>query len=702
MTRRPMKAALPKPAENLTEAEAKSELARLASEIAHHNQLYYQQDAPEISDADFDALVKRNQAIEARFPSLRRADSPSAKVGAAVASGFAKVRHALPMLSLDNAFEEADVRDFFARVRRFLGLKEDEAIEVAAEPKIDGLSASLRYEDGRFVQGATRGDGAEGEDITANLMTLTDVPQLLKGHRGGGVFEVRGEVYMRRDEFAKLNQRREKAGEPQFANPRNAAAGSTRQLDPTITAERPLHFFAYAPGQIDDPKELGDGQWDFLGRLKAHGFAVNPLAKRCHGVEEALAFHAEIAAKRADLPYDIDGVVYKVNRRDWQERLGMVSRAPRWALAHKFPAEQAETRLNDIIIQVGRTGALTPVAVLEPITVGGVVVSRATLHNEDEIARKDVRVGDRVILQRAGDVIPQIIAVVEKARTRGAKPFRFPDHCPICGSLAIREPGMAVRRCTGGLICPAQVAERLRHFVSRNAFDIEGLGDKHIAEFHKDGLLKNPADIFRLKDKREALENREGWGKQSVAKLLAAIEARREISLERFIHGLGIPQVGEATAKLLARSYGSLKRWREAMIAAGDPESAAFQELDAIEGIGPSVAADIVGFFAEPHNLAILDDLEREVTATDYVRSRAAKESPVAGKTVVFTGTLAKMTRQEAKARAETLGAHVAESVSKKTDYVVVGADPGSKAKKAAELGITVLDEDAWLKLIGE
>jgi DNA ligase (NAD+) len=702
MTRRPAKAADPKPAEKLTETEAKTELARLASEIARHSQLYYQQDAPEISDADFDALVKRNQAIEARFPALRRADSPSIQVGAAAASGFAKVRHALPMLSLDNAFEESDVRDFFARVRRFLGLKEDEEIEVAAEPKIDGLSASLHYEGGRFLAGATRGDGSVGEDITANLKTLADVPQTLKGRHGKGVFEVRGEVYMRRDDFGKLNQRREKAGEPLFANPRNAAAGSTRQLDPKITADRPLHFFAYAPGQIDDQAELGDGQWDFLARLKAHGFAVNPLAKRCRGVEEALAFHAEIAAKRADLPYDIDGVVYKVSRRDWQERLGMVSRAPRWALAHKFPAEQAETRLNDIIIQVGRTGALTPVAVLEPITVGGVVVSRATLHNEDEIARKDVRVGDRVIVQRAGDVIPQIIAVVEKARARGARPFTFPDHCPICGSLAIREPGMAVRRCTGGLICSAQVAERLRHFVSRNAFDIEGLGDKHVAEFHKDGLLKNPADIFRLKEKRQALEEREGWGKQSVAKLLAAIEARREISLERFIYGLGIPQVGEATAKLLARSYGSLKHWREAMIAAGDPESPAFQELDAIEGIGPSVAADIVGFFAEPHNLAILDDLEREVTAADYVGARAAKDSPVAGKTVVFTGTLEKMTRQEAKARAETLGAHVAESVSKKTDYVVVGADPGSKAKKAAEIGVTVLDEDAWLKLIAE
>jgi DNA ligase (NAD+) len=689
------------PVEALSRAEAKKELAALAAEIAHHNQLYHQKDAPEISDADFDALVRRNGELEARFPDLRRADSPSQAVGAPVASGFAKVRHSRPMLSLENAFAESDVRDFFGRVRRFLGLPEDAAIEVSAEPKIDGLSASLRYEDGEFVQGATRGDGTIGEDITPNLRTIADLPKTLKGHRPKGVLEVRGEVYMRRDDFAQLNQRRAAAGEPLFANPLNAAAGSTRQLDSAITADRPLHFFAYSPGQVDDESVLGAGQWEFLSRLKALGFAVNPLARRCRGVEAALAFHAEIGAERVGLPYDIDGVVYKVDRRDWQERLGMVSRAPRWALAHKFPAEQAETLLRDIVIQVGRTGALTPVAMLEPITVGGVVVARATLHNEDEIARKDIRIGDRVIVQRAGDVIPQIIAVVEKARPKGAKPYRFPDHCPVCGSLAIREPGEVVRRCTGGLICEAQLTERLRHFVSRNAFDIEGLGEKHIVEFHKEGLLKSPADVFRLKDKRSALVERAGWGQQSVAKLLAAIEARRKVPLERFIYALGIPQVGEATARLLARNYGSLKHWREAMSEAQDPESPALQDLDSIEGIGPSVAADIVGFFAEQHNLDVLDDLEREVEVEDYVRARAAKDSPVAGKTVVFTGTLEKMTRHEAKARAETLGAKVGESVSKKTDYVVVGADPGSKAKKAAELGLTVLDEDAWLKLIG-
>src|SRR5262249_3847872 len=419
------------------------------AEIAHHNELYHQKDAPEISDAAFDALVRRNGELEARFPDLTRTDSPSVAVGAPVASGFAKLRHSRPMLSLENAFAESDVRDFFGRVRRFLGLPEDEAIEVSAEPKIDGLSASLRYEDGEFVQGATRGDGAVGEDITANLRTIADLPKTLKDHRPRGVLEVRGEVYMRRDDFARLNQRRAAAGEPLFANPRNAAAGSTRQLDSTITADRPLHFFAYAPGEIDDESVLGAGQWEFLARLKALGFSVNPLARRCRGVEEALAFHAHIASQRVELPYDIDGVVYKVDRRDWQDRLGMVSRAPRWALAHKFPAEQAETLLRDIVIQVGRTGALTPVAMLEPITVGGVVVSRATLHNEDEIARKDVRIGGRVKLQRAGDVIPQIIAVVEKARPKSAEPYKFPDHCPVCGSLAIREPGEAVRRCTG-------------------------------------------------------------------------------------------------------------------------------------------------------------------------------------------------------------------------------------------------------------
>jgi DNA ligase (NAD+) len=694
------KGAAEKPVEQLSETEARKELARLAEEIAHHRRLYFQKDAPEISDAAFDAMVQRNEAIEARFPELRREDSPSASVGAPAAAGFAKVRHTRPMLSLENALQESDVRDFFARVRRFLGLRENAAVEVTAEPKIDGLSASLRYEDGRFVQGATRGDGSVGEDITANLKTITDVPKTLKGAHPK-VFEVRGEVYMRRSEFAKLNERRQAAGEPLFANPRNAAAGSVRQLDPSITASRPLHFFAYSPSEIDE-EAFGSSQWDFLKTLEARGFAVNPLAKLCGSIEEALEFHAHIQSQRAELPYDIDGVVYKVNRRDWQERLGMVSRAPRWAVAHKFPAEQAETLLRDIRVQVGRTGALTPVAELEPVTVGGVVVSRATLHNEDEIARKDIRIGDRVLIQRAGDVIPQILSVVEKARPKNSRRYEFPDHCPACGSLAIREPGEAVRRCTGGLICPAQAVERLRHFVSRNAFDIEGMGDKHVMEFLAHGLVKGPADIFRLSRHRTALEAREGWGKQSVAKLLDAIESRRRIALDRFIYALGIPQVGEATARLLARNYGSLGRWRDAMREAQDPEGPAFQDLDSIEGIGPSVAADIVGFFAEPHNLQVLDDLAREVTVEDFKASARRTQSKVAGKTVVFTGTLEKMTRHEAKARAESLGAKVAGSVSKSTDYVVVGSDPGSKARKAAELGVAVLDEDSWLKLIAE
>jgi DNA ligase (NAD+) len=687
------------PPEELTPEQAAEELARLAAEIARHDRLYYQLDRPEISDAEYDALVRRNAAIEARFPELRRPDSPSLRVGAPPTGGFAKVTHARPMLSLDNAFDEEDVREFWARIRRFLGLPPDEPIEVVAEPKIDGLSASLRYENGRFVQGATRGDGTTGEDITANLRTLKDVPKVLKDGPAPAVLEVRGEVYMRRSEFAAMNAARAAEGKPLFANPRNAAAGSTRQLDPAVTASRPLRFFAYAWGEVD-----GDGwetHWQFLERLKAWGFPVNPMARLCRTIEEALDLYRKLAAERATLPYDIDGVVYKVNRVDWQRRLGFVGRAPRWALAHKFPAEQAVTRLNGITIQVGRTGALTPVAELEPITVGGVVVARATLHNEDEIARKDIRIGDWVTIQRAGDVIPQVVGVVKERRPADSTPYVFPDHCPACGSLAIREPGEAVRRCTGGLICPAQRLERLRHFVSRDAFDIEGLGGKHIAAFLKDGLIKTPGDIFRLKDRASEIEKREGWGKQSVANLLAAIERRRTITLDRFIYALGIRQVGQVTARLLAKCYVSFEAWRKAMMEARDPESAAYAELDNIEGIGPSVAADIVGFFAEQHNLEVLDDLRREVTIEDFTAPDGASEA-LGGKTLVFTGTLETMTRSEAKARAEALGAKVASSVSKNTDYVVVGADAGSKARKAAELGVTVLTEKDWLELIGE
>ena len=685
--------------EKLKAAEAKQELARLAAEIARHDRLYHQQDAPEISDADYDALRRRNDAIEARFPELRRPDSPTLRVGAAAATGFAKVTHARPMLSLDNAFDEADARDFVARIRRFLRLADDAAVELVAEPKIDGLSASLRYENGAFVQGATRGDGTVGEDVTANLRTIKDIPRKLSGTKVPQVLEVRGEIYMRRDDFMTLNAERAKAGEAVYANPRNFAAGSVRQIDPKMTAARPLRFFAYAWGEVSEP--VAETHWDFLQRLKAWGFAVNPLAKRCPDIDAALAFYREVGDERAKLPYEIDGVVYKVNRFDWQDRLGMVSRAPRWALAHKFPAEQAQTILRAITIQVGRTGALTPVANLEPITVGGVVVSRATLHNEDEIVRKDVREGDTVIIQRAGDVIPQVVAVVTEKRPRNSKPFVFPDRCPVCNSHAVREEGEVVRRCTGGLICAAQVVERLKHFVSRNAFDIDGLGGKSIEELWQLGWLKTPADIFRLHKHADALIEREGWGEQSVAKLLQAIEARRTVPLERFIYALGIPQVGDATARLLARNYGSLPAWRDAMIAAGDPESAAFHDLDNIESIGPSLAADIVAFFAEPHNLKALDDLMAEVTPQDFVAPQTTG-SAIAGKTVVFTGNLEAMTRNEAKARAEQLGARVASSVSKKTDYVIVGADAGSKAAKAKELGLTMLDEAEWLKLIGE
>jgi DNA ligase (NAD+) len=696
-----MKAASPLtkvPVEKLTREDAAKELERLAGAIAHHDTRYHQQDAPEISDAEYDALKRRNDLIEARFPALKREDSPNKRVGARAAPGFAKVTHAKPMLSLDNAFDEGGVREFVARIRRFLNLKADDPVELVAEPKIDGLSASLRYEKGRFVQGATRGDGVVGEDITQNLWTLDDVPKTLSGKDVPEVIEIRGEVYMRRDAFQKLNARREAEGEALFANPRNAAAGSVRQLDSTVTASRPLHFFAYSWGEITGP--VADSHWHFLERLKRWGFQVNPAAKLCRDIDQALALYEKIGDGRAELPYDIDGVVYKVNRLDWQERLGYVSRAPRWALAHKFAAERAETRLNAIIIQVGRTGTLTPVAELEPITVGGVVVGRATLHNEDEIQRKDIRVGDHVVIQRAGDVIPQVVEVVLAKRPKGSKPFAFPDRCPACGSLAIREPGEVARRCTGGLICPAQAVERLKHFVSRNAFDIEGLGGKHIETFWKDKLIEQPGDIFRLRQHRDAIAEREGWGAQSVAKLVDAIEARRTIRLDRFIYALGIRQVGEATAKLLARNYGSFAAWRDAMTEAQDAESPAYQDLDNIDGIGPSVAADILGFFAEDHNLKILGDLAKQLTIED-VAAPAAGGSPIAGKSVVFTGTLETMTRGEAKATAESLGAKVAGSVSKKTDIVVVGADAGSKAKKAAELGVTTMSEAEFLSFIG-
>jgi DNA ligase (NAD+) len=685
----------------LTEEEARHELAWLADEIGRHDRLYYTETAPEISDADYDALRRRNTAIEVRFPELIRADSPSRRIGAAPATGFAKVTHSRPMLSLENAFEDADVREFFAGIRNFFrrtateALVAEDIIEIMAEPKIDGLSIGLTYRQGRLVQGATRGDGVTGENVTTNLRTLATIPETLAGDEWPELIEIRGEVYLERAGFFALNEERAAAGEPVFANPRNAAAGSLRQLDSTITARRPLKFFAYAWGEAD--ARFARTHKEALARFRDWGFTVNPRSRLCRGIDQALAYYSEIAAERAGLPYDIDGVVYKVNDLGLQDRLGMVSRAPRWAVAQKFPAQQAQTILRDICIQVGRQGSLTPVAMLEPITVGGVVVQRATLHNEDEIARKDVRVGDTVVVQRAGDVIPQIVAVVLDRRPKDAQPYAFPDHCPICGSLAVREPGQVARCCTGGLICAAQAVERLRHFVSRNCFDIEGLGEKHITAFWRDGLIRQPGDIFRLDPK--VIMKREGWGELSARNLISAINERRRIAFDRFINALGIPQVGQATARLLARHYRSLANWRREMEAAQDPESEALAGLVEVGGIGESMAADIIGFFAEPHNQAVLDDLAREVAVIDWEAPAQRVASPLAGKTIVFTGSLESMSRSEAKARAEALGANVTSSVSAKTDYVVAGADPGSKATKAATLGVKLLDEADWLAL---
>ncbi|MFO1145265.1 MAG: NAD-dependent DNA ligase LigA, partial [Rhodospirillales bacterium] len=670
------------PVEALTAEQAAAELQALADEIAAYDRAYHQEDAPLVDDAGYDALRRRNDALEARFPALIRSDSPSHRVGAPVAPGFARVQHVRPMLSLGNVFSDEELLEFVHGVRHFLKeLRDDPELPLAmmAEPKIDGLSISLRYERGRFTVGATRGDGYTGENVTANLRTMADIPDTLPD--APGVFEVRGEVYMTRADFLALNERQRESGGKIFANPRNAAAGSLRQLDPTITAGRPLRFFAYAWGEVSEP--VAATHRGFLDRLEETGLPVNPEARLCRDAEEMLAFCRELGDKRALLPYDIDGIVFKVNRLDWQERLGFVSRAPRWAIARKFPAERARTRINAIRVQVGRTGILTPVADLEPVTVGGVVVARATLHNEDEIARKDVREGDTVVVQRAGDVIPQVVAVVAEERPADAAPFVFPRTCPECGSAVLREPGAAANRCTGGLVCPAQAVERLKHFVSRDAFDIDGLGERHLVAFRNDGLISTPADLFRLKNHAEALRSRERWGERSAANLLAAIEQRRRVPLDRFIFALGIPQVGQATARLLARHYRSLATLRAAMTEAADSASEAARDLDAIDGIGPSVAADLTAFFAEPHNLQVLDDLQAEVTVEDFA-GPAAGAGELAGKTIVFTGTLTVMTRSEAKARAEALGANVAASVSRRTDCVVIGADAGSKAKKAA------------------
>ncbi len=752
---------------DLEKLDVKVRHSELAQEIRRHDEAYYSKDAPEVSDADYDRLRAELEALEAAHPALVTADSPSQTVGAAPSRGFGKVKHVVHMLSLSNVFSEDDVADFLARVRRFLGLAEDEAIELLAEPKIDGLSCSLRYEDRRLVQAATRGDGAEGEDITANVMTIADVPKELP-ETAPNLLEVRGEIYMRRSDFEALNEAQEAAGDKVFANPRNAAAGSVRQLNSAVTAGRKLHFYGYGlgehgalPPQLNslsnppaNPNPEGRGgkedvqedtqentQFYIIRLLKGWGFSIpvisieglqpemersdqvdgglGPAAQSVlhenggggmivSSVEEIVRFYDALSEKRPHLDYEIDGIVYKVNRLNWQARLGNVSRAPRWATAHKFPAEQAVTIVRDIDIQVGRTGALTPVARLEPISVGGVVVSNATLHNRDEIARKGVKIGDTVVVQRAGDVIPQVVKVLKDKRDGSERDFAFPDTCPVCGSLAIREDEDVVTRCTGGLICAAQAVERLKHFVSRLAFDIEGLGKKIIEQFYEDGLIKSPVDIFTLEARNAGFESpiceRDGWGELSEKNLFASINQRRAVVFNRFIYGLGIRQVGEATAKRLAGVYGDLEHLSAAMQAAADRESEAFADLLAIEDIGPGVADELIGFFAETHNVELLEALAGHLNIHPLALPNVG-DSFVTGKTVVFTGTMETLSRQEAKAQAEMLGAKVSGSVSKKTDYVIAGADAGSKLKKAKDLqdngaDIKVLSEEEWIALI--
>ncbi|WP_405051416.1 NAD-dependent DNA ligase LigA [Sphingomonas sp.] len=660
---------------------------RLAKDIARHNRLYHDQDAPTISDAEYDALVRDNAALEAEFPQLVRADSPSRAVGSAATSSLAKVAHARPMLSLENAFADDEVGEFLARVRRFLSLAPDAEVALTAEPKIDGLSCSLRYEDGVLVLAATRGDGAVGEDVTANARTISDIPQVLAG--APGILEVRGEVYMAKADFTALNERQEAAGGKIFANPRNAAAGSLRQKDPSITAARPLRFLAHGWGEVSEP--LGATQSEAMARLAALGFPVSDLLVRVAMLDGTLAHNTKIEHARADLPFDIDGVVYKVDRLDWQERLGQVARAPRWGLAHKFPAERAETTLIAIDFQVGRTGKLTPVGRLTPVGVGGVIVQNVTLHNRDEIARLGLRVGDRVRIQRAGDVIPQVVENLSREEVRA--PYAFPDHCPECQSEAVAEEGEVDVRCTGGLICPAQRIERLKHFVSRGAMDIDGLGEKSIVEFVELGWLHSPADIFRLKRHRDDLVGREGWKEKSVDNLLAAIEMRVGFDPARFLFGLGIRHVGAVTAKDLMRAFGTV----EALQAAATGEGAQV-ELSAVEGVGPVVAEALTDFFHEPHNRDALADLLGVAGPAAFVST--ARVTEWTGKTIVFTGTLETMSRDEAKAQAERLGARVAGSVSAKTDLIVAGPGAGSKLKKAAELGLRVASEAEWAAIV--
>jgi DNA ligase (NAD+) len=701
----------------LSKAQARVEHKRLALELERHDRLYYQEDAPKVSDAEYDALRKRFNAVEARFPEFVTSDSPSQKVGAAPTGRFKKVRHAVPMLSLDNAFAEADVIDFVGRIRRFLKLGEDDRIDFSAEPKIDGLSMSLRYEKGELVTAATRGDGAEGEDVTANIRTLEDVPKKLKGRGVPEVCEVRGEVYMTKQAFLALNERQKAAGDTVFANPRNSAAGSLRQKDPSITASRPLGFFAYAWGEMSGMPE--DTQSGMIGWFERCGFKTNPLTRLCHSVEQLIAFHRTIEEARSHLDYDIDGVVYKVDRLDWQERLGFVSRTPRWAIAHKFPAERAMTVLRDIEIQVGRTGSFTPVGKLEPVSVGGVIVQNVSLHNEDYIRGvggdgeqlregRDIRIGDTVVVQRAGDVIPQVVDVVLDKRPKNAMEFHFPKKCPcplhtdvVREETAAGEEGSRAR-CTGEFACPYQKIEHLKLFASRRAFDIEGLGEKQITYFFEQGWVKEPADIFtlRARNTKLKLEAVEGYGETSVRNLFAAIEERRRISLERFIFALGMRHVGETTALALARGYGSWESFHEAClkVAQGDEETIA--EMDALDQIGDTVIKSVAAYFGESHNRGIVERLTKEVTILDAEKPKS--NSAVAGKTVVFTGALEKMTRDEAKAKAERLGAKVSGSVSKKTDYVVAGPGAGSKLAEAKKHDVAVLTEDEWLKMIGE
>jgi DNA ligase (NAD+) len=712
------------PVDELTEKQAKAEHARLADEIAGHDRRYYQEDAPTVTDAEYDELRRRYAAIEARFPQLAAGDSLSLRVGAAPSPRFAKVRHAVPMLSLDNAFADEDVVDFVGRIRRFLRLPESEEIVFSAEPKIDGLSMSLRYEDGKLVTGATRGDGAEGEDVTANAKTLQDIPKLLKGKDVPSVCEVRGEVYMTKHAFLELNKRQAEAGKQLYVNPRNTAAGSLRQLDASITAARPLGFFAYAWGEMSDmPAETQSGMIKWFERC---GFKTNPLTRICASVDQLLKFYRGIEQERSHLDYDIDGVVYKVDRLDWQERLGFVSRSPRWAIAHKFPAERAITVLKGIDIQVGRTGALTPVGKLEPVGVGGVIVQNVTLHNEDYIKGiggkgetlregRDIRVGDTVIVQRAGDVIPQIVDVVIDKRPADAKPYPFPTKCPcplhtdvLREETATGEEG-ARARCTGDFACPFQKIEHLKLFASRRAFDIDGFGDKQIEFFFELGWVREPDDIFTLRerneklalrdgDKKVRLEDIEGYGETSVRNLFGAVEARRQIGLDRFIYALGIRHVGETTALALARGYGSWEAFHDASLKVAGGDEEAIAEMDALDQIGDTVIQSVKAYFGETHNRGIVERLTREVTIVDAEKPRA--NSAVAGKTVVFTGTLEQMTRDEAKASAERLGAKVSNSVSKNTTYVVAGPKAGSKLTEAQKLGVTVLTEDEWLKLI--